>query len=106
MLIASDLLTILGLLPGLLRELDAVNAVIHRKAESLQCERKYERSCPENSRWQSKNQETSHHQPHHPAPGSAKRPRGGFPCRHGAGFAVRPFSVSRQRGEQIGRAHV
>src|ERR1035441_3414837 len=50
MLLPSDLLTILGLRPRLLRELDPVNAMISAEAESLQCERKYERSCLKNSR--------------------------------------------------------
>src|ERR1035441_8238736 len=78
MLLLSALLTILGVLPRLLGELDSVNAMISTETESLQKESKYECPCPEDSSCQSKRQETSHHQPRHPA---VQRVACG-PCRH------------------------
>jgi hypothetical protein len=50
MLLPSDLLTILWVVPRFLGKLDSVNAMISAQAELLQKERNYERSCLENSR--------------------------------------------------------
>src|ERR1035437_7381010 len=50
MMLSSNLLTNLEWGPRLLCELEPVNAMISAKAESLQKERNYERSCLENSR--------------------------------------------------------
>src|ERR1039458_5244004 len=49
MLLPSDLLTILWVVPRFLGELDSVNAMISAKAESLQYKRNYECSRLKNS---------------------------------------------------------